>query len=118
MAQGSLGKTRVLVNTTTIADGDSIASYLVDSAGTLLTSTLVSGKQSLDVNVTKSSYEKAEDSAHVSGDFGVPAWGVRNDAGTALAADGDYIPLSMTSTGELRVAASITMQGIFDEDSA
>lgn len=38
----------------TIANGDSIASYLIDAAGIALTSTLVGGAQSLDVNVTQS----------------------------------------------------------------
>lgn len=39
----------------TIANGDSIASYLIDAAGAVLTSTLVGGtQQSLDVNVTQS----------------------------------------------------------------
>ena len=36
------------------ADSDKVAAYLKDAAGNLLTSTLVSGKQSLDVNVTQS----------------------------------------------------------------
>lgn len=44
-----------------------------------------------------------EDSVHVSGADGVMTLGVRNDAGTALAADGDYIPLTTDSTGSLRV---------------
>lgn len=48
------GKTKITIDTSALADGDSIASYLVDSAGALLTSTLISGKQSLDVNVAAS----------------------------------------------------------------
>lgn len=38
----------------TIANGDSIASYLIDAAGVALTSTLVGPNQSLDVNVVQS----------------------------------------------------------------
>ncbi len=50
---------------------------------------------------------KAEDASHSSGDTGVMALGVRNDAGTALAGtDGDYIPLSTDSSGFLRVNVS------------
>jgi hypothetical protein len=45
----------------------------------------------------------AEDDVHVSGDQGIMSLAVRNDAGTALAADGDYIPLSTDSSGSLRV---------------
>lgn len=51
---GSAGKTQIIVNAASIPDGDSIASYLVDSLGQLLTSTLVGGLQSLDVNVAQS----------------------------------------------------------------
>lgn len=54
--------------------------------------------------------EKAEDSVHGSGDSGIMALAVRNDAGTALAADGDYIPFSMDADGNLRVVdASSTL---------
>ena len=54
---------------------------------------------------------KAEDAAHVSGDAGVMSLAVRNDAGTALAANGDYIPLSTDATGNLRVAGAVTVTG-------
>jgi len=48
---------------------------------------------------------KAEDAAHSSGDVGVMALAVRNDAGTALAgSDGDYIPPSTDATGALRMS--------------
>lgn len=39
-------------------------------------------------------------------DTGTMALAVRNDAGTPLAADGEYIPLSINASGELRVASS------------
>lgn len=42
---------------------------------------------------------KAEDAAHVSGDFGVPSWGVRKDTAAATAADGDYQPPIFDATG-------------------
>jgi len=48
-----------------------------------------------------SSAVKQEDTAHSTADKGIPAWAVRNDAGTALAADGDYIPLITDSAGKL-----------------
>jgi hypothetical protein len=131
------GKTRVLIDTASIADGDSIASYLVDSAGTLITSTLVGADQSLDVNVTASvlpagaatettlaslltelqALSHAEDVAHVSGDLGIQSLAVRNDAGTALAADGDYIPLTTDANGNLRVAGSFSPGDNYAEDS-
>lgn len=50
---------------------------------------------------------KLEDGAHTSGDPGIMSLAVRNDAGGALAGtDGDYIPLTTDSTGNLRVAVS------------
>lgn len=45
---------------------------------------------------------KAEDAPHANGDTGVAMFGVRQDSLTPLAADGDYIPFSMTQTGRLR----------------
>ena len=45
-----------------------------------------------------------EDTAHTTGATGTLALVVRNDAGTSLvSADGDYAPLSVDSTGALRV---------------
>jgi len=46
---------------------------------------------------------KAEDGVATSGDVGVMALAVYNEAGTALAADGDYTPLQTDATGQLRV---------------
>lgn len=95
------GKTQVIANTASIANGDNIVSYLADAAGTLLTST--SGK--LDV-YPASTY--AEDAAHASGDLGQLILAVRNDAGTALAGtDGDYIALSTDSVGRLYTVSTI-----------
>jgi hypothetical protein len=45
----------------------------------------------------------AEDDAHASGNTGTLALAVRNDAGTALAADGDNSILQVDNTGALRV---------------
>jgi hypothetical protein len=64
---------------------------------------------------------KAEDAVHASGDTGVMSLAVRNDAGTSLVGtDGDYAPLQVNAIGELRVAASVTVNFTYDyaEDSA
>lgn len=108
------GKTQIAANTGSIANGDNIASYLVDAAGTLLTSQ--SGK--LDVYPVTTF---AEDTAHTSGDLGGFILAVRNDAGTALAGtDGDYIGLSTDSTGKLWTASSLPASQNFTlaEDAA
>lgn len=46
---------------------------------------------------------KAEDTLHSDGDVGVMALGVRNDAVTALAGDGDYHPMMFNVNGRLLV---------------
>lgn len=111
---GNAGKTRILVDTTDVTAGDSIASYLTDAAGALLTSTLVGGtKQSLDVNVTQSALptgaateatlatlateatlasvlsaigalEKADGAAWSAGTMGIETLAVRQDASGPL----------------------------------
>lgn len=61
----------------------------------------------------------AEDSVHASGDIGKFVLAVRNDAASSLvSADGDYAPLQVDATGNLKVAATITEQAVFAEDSA
>jgi len=69
------------------------------------TSTIAGDTTSIDALLTALS--KAEDSVHVSGDQGIMSLAVRNDAGTALAADGDYIPLSTDASGNLRVSGDL-----------
>lgn len=110
-----MGKHQIAVNTASLADGDSIASYLTSAAGTLLTHTTNGAKQALDVFQAG---VFAEDSAHASGDLGQFVLAVRNDAGGAFGADGDYVPLSIDANGALRVAASLTEAGTYAEDSA
>lgn len=48
----------------------------------------------------------AGDTAFVPGSLGGLIYAVRNDAGTALALDGNYIPFTTDATGQLRVAAT------------
>ena len=53
--------------------------------------------------VTVSGLTQAEDAIHASGDSGVMMLAIRQDTIAALAADGDYIPLTVDSLGRLRV---------------
>lgn len=60
---------------------------------------------------------KAEDAVHASGDTGVMALAVRKDTAAAVAADGDYIPLTVDGTGRLwthvdSITASETLIGL------
>ena len=50
--------------------------------------------------------EYDEDDAHTTGDAGIMTFAVRNDAGTALASDGDYIPFTTDANGHVRATIS------------
>lgn len=49
---------------------------------------------------------KAEDVAHNTGDMGIPAWAVSNEANTARAADGDYLPIASDTEGNIRIVGN------------
>lgn len=89
--------TLAALETITVLQG---TSPWVVSATDLDIRNLVCGQDSVDACVT---YDYAEDSPHVSGDVGAFVLAVRNDAGTPLAANGDYIPITTDATGALRV---------------
>jgi hypothetical protein len=110
------GKTQIAANLTSIANGDNIASYLIDAAGNLFTSSLVGSKYHLD---TYDAGSKVEDVAHVSGDV-LNTYAVRSDTATALGANGDYVPFITDSQGKLWTAASLPSTQDFTkaEDSA
>jgi hypothetical protein len=112
-----LYKDKLVFDTTAVADSDSVGAFVRASDGTLITHTTHGAKEQLDVAL---SAEHDEDTAHVSGDRGIAVWAVRNDAGTAMAADGDYSPFQTDSEGRLRVSADFTadFDFVYDEDSA
>ena len=93
-----------------IAVTDNGGSLTVD--GTVAVSSVIPGTGATNLG-------KAEDAAHTSGDVGVMPLGVRSDAGGSLvSADGDYSPLSINASGELRVAAAVTVGDNKAEDAA
>ena len=49
---------------------------------------------------------KSEDAAHTTGDTGVMALAVSNEANTARAADGDYLPIATDTEGNVRVVGN------------
>lgn len=55
---------------------------------------------------------KAEDAAHTSGDVGVFALGVSNEAQTSLAADGDYIAQSTDTKGNRLVVGNLASDAV------
>ncbi len=72
-----------------------VVNAVTTEQGILLTET-VTGTSATD-------FAKASGATFASGDVGVPAWGVRNDAGTAMGSDGKYVPASFDSANSLRV---------------
>lgn len=60
---------------------------------------------------------KAEDTAAVAADVGVPAWAVRRDADGPQAGDGDYTELQVDATGRLKVDGGGAGGGVHAEDS-
>lgn len=94
----------VVSGTVTVTDGS--GPLTVDGTVTVNQGTspwVVSGTVTSDTN-----FDYPEDSAHVSGDIGAFALGVRNDASAVrTSTDGDYSPLSVDSAGRTLVAGQI-----------
>lgn len=103
-----LGKHKISIETTNLADGDSIASYLTDAAGALLTSTLIGAKQSLDV---------LETSSHLDGSAYAAGVDYLSSAG-AVDEAGNWQPLRINAANELLVNAAVDFAGDYAEDSA
>lgn len=87
----------------TVAQATGSNLHTVLDSGTLTTLTTLTGTTTLTPGVGATNLGKAEDAAHSSGDTGVFALGVRNDAlGTTFTnTNGDYSPLAVDSTGTL-----------------
>lgn len=118
----------ILANTGTIAGAVAGSEMQTDIVAPLPAGTNAIGKLSAnsgvdigDVDVTSvvpgsgaTNLGKAEDAAHGSGDTGVMSLAVRNDAASALAGNGDYIPLTTDSAGRLYVRLTQTNLDIRD----
>lgn len=87
----------------TVAQATGTNLHTVLDSGTLTTLTTLTGTTTLTPGVAATNLGKAEDASHTSGDTGVFALGVRNDAlGTTFTnANGDYSPLAVDLTGTL-----------------
>lgn len=86
---------------------------VVNNTVTVSGSVTVSGTVTADTN-----FDYAEDSAHSSADVGAFVLAVRNDAGTALAADGDYIPLMVDANGALYTNTTVNIAYDYVDDAA
>lgn len=101
-----LGKHKIAVDTGTLANGDSIASYLVDSAGALITSSLINAKQRIDANLPS---DYLVNTASAGTDYGSVGFAQRHDANTTIATvDGNYAPLQLDANGALKISGTLT----------
>jgi hypothetical protein len=98
VAVSSVGGTVTVAGTVTIIDG----------GGSITVDGTVAVGPTVTPGTAATNLGKAEDAVHASGDVGVMALAVRNDAATALAANGDYIPITTDSTGKVYTTAVVT----------
>lgn len=99
-----VGKEKLILDTSELADSDNVGAYLRDSLGNLLTSTLISGKQALDVNIVAGPDDPVydEDSASADGEKLMAVAAVRQDAlASSVDTDGDHGWLKLNSRGAL-----------------
>jgi hypothetical protein len=96
----------------TVDDGDDVALGATDDAAATAFDTtafsVVALLKAIGVRLSKATNGllKAEDEAHVSGDYGVQVLAVRKDTAAASSGTtGDYEPLSTDSAGRLRTVA-------------
>src|SRR5574343_2108861 len=106
----SISKWQSHVNTANVNDGDSLAAYLTTAAGDLLTSTTIGATERLD---------SIDASSHQDG----TAYSASNDYLMSMGAvdnGGDWKPLNLDASGNLKVAGSISVDFSYDyaEDSA
>lgn len=109
---GNIATDVAAIETELLDQGTTLDSILSDTTGILA--------DTANIDSILTALSKAEDSVHVSGDQGIMGLAVRNDAGTALAADGDYIPLSTDNTGAMyvNVANDISINDVALADTA
>lgn len=66
----------------------------------------VTNRMLVNAAAALSNLEYDEDTVHTTGDKGIMTFAVRNDVGTALAGDGDYIPFTTDANGHVRATIS------------
>lgn len=98
----SANATAVKVN----VDSGGIASGAIAS-GAIASGAIASGAIAAGaIAAGATSIAENEDAAHTTGDRGVKVWGVSNEANTARAADGDYVPFATDTEGNTRIVGN------------
>lgn len=122
-----LNKDKLIFDPADLTDSDDVGAYVRSSDGTLITHTNVGGKDGLDVNVINpitvaSASDRAEDSAHTSGDVGSYVLAVRQDTlASSTSADGDYASFKVDAQGSLYVtdpALKASLDSVIKVDNA
>lgn len=85
-----------------ITDGTDVAQVTANGLSVDIAASIGLSVTSLVPGTGAGNLGKAEDGTHTSGDTGTMALAVRQDAESALAANGKYIPLSVDANGYLR----------------
>ncbi len=76
---------------------------IVLAAGSATIGSIAAITTSITPGVAATNLGKAEDAAHTTGDVGVMALAVANEANSTFAADGDYVPIGTDREGSNRV---------------
>lgn len=84
----------------------------IPTVTTVTTVTTLTGTTTLTPGTGAANLGKAEDAVHSSGDVGVFALGVANEAQSSLAADGDYIAQATDTKGNRLVIGNIAHDGV------
>jgi hypothetical protein len=92
--------------TRTSTDGD-YSPISVDLAGRINIGSLNTIANSIVPGTASNQLGKQEDAAHSSGDVGVMALAVRNDAETPLATNGNYIPITVDSANRIKISGPV-----------
>jgi hypothetical protein len=112
---------RLVLDVSDLVESDKTGAYIIGAGGAVATTTNFGAIEALDVNIAGSTGQGiyAEDSAHVSGDFGQLGLVVRKDTqGSLVSADGDYSPLQVDSSGRLRTITDLDFIGDLVADDA
>lgn len=104
----SMGKHQIVANPASLVDGDSIASYLVSAAGSLITSETIGSNEHAHV---KNPSEYVDGTAYSAAADYLQAIAVVDNAG-------NYVPFTLNAAGELPVSATVDFAGDYAEDSA
>lgn len=108
MAGLNMGIGKITVNTGSLADGSSIAAYLTDAAGSLITASTVGAKKAIDA-LTQA--EHVDGTAYVATTDYLASMGAVDNGG-------NWKPLNLDASGNLKTSTTVDFSFDYAEDSA